>query len=112
LRQEAVEALAALPKSMLASSSGKKIHIWDINTGNIIQTLDGHTNDVWYFAVFSKNLLASCSSDNTLKVWNIDKGDLIKTLTGHTDWVLSVAVLSENILASCSNDMTIRFWDI
>jgi WD40 repeat protein len=58
---------------LLASGSDDKtIKLWDVATGSLVRTLEGHTRDVSSVA-FSPDgrLLASGSWDKTIKLWDI-----------------------------------------
>ena len=81
---------------------GQEIRLWNVNTGEHIKTLIGHTSVVNSVA-FSPdgNTLASgsghwwgyegkASTGEEVHLWNIHTGELIKTLTGHKDVVSSV----------------------
>jgi general transcriptional corepressor TUP1 len=66
-----------------AGSIDKVVRIWDIQTGQLIGRLIGHTESV-YSVVFTPdgNGLVSGSLDCTLKLWNIES--LLKSETGNT----------------------------
>jgi len=54
----------------LASGSfDNTIKIWNLISGECIQTLKGHTNVVCSLATLPDNKLASGSSDETIKIW-------------------------------------------
>ena len=72
----------------LASGSvDNSIIIWDINTGNNIRTLKGHSNWVCCLAVLPNGCLASGSVDNSIIIWDINTGNNIRTLKGHSSYV-------------------------
>lgn len=70
--------------NILASGSGDStIKIWDIETGECIKTLVGHTQDQGVHSVkFSHDgsILASGSEDQTIKIWDVQTGECIRTL--------------------------------
>ncbi len=88
--------------------------MWDVSTGQCIQTLKGHSSSI-YSTAFSPDgcILASGCDDQSVKLWDINTGRCLKSLGGHTELVWSVAFspLGE-ILASGSQDDTIKIWDI
>ena len=57
------------------------MRLWDINTGQLLQTLQGHT--YWVYSVaFSPDgeRLASGSGDGTIKLWDVKTGKVLTTL--------------------------------
>jgi len=53
----------------------KTIKVWDLNTGRLLNTLEGHSDYVSSVAITSDNSkIVSASRDNTIKFWNRDKG--------------------------------------
>jgi WD40 repeat protein len=57
------------------------VRLWEVPTGQSLETLSGHTNWVWSVA-FSPDgrLLASGSADATIKFWDVQTGECLKTL--------------------------------
>ena len=99
----------------LASGSvDQTIGLWDIQTGERLQTLVGHGN--WVRSLkFSPDgtHLASGSYDQTIKLWHVPTGELLQTLEGHTKGVWSVDFSPNGIyLASGSYDQTIKLWHV
>ena len=80
----------------------------------VLQTLEGHSNEVNSVAFsHDSKLLASASDDNTVKVWDAATGTLQQTLEGHSDRVKSVAFSHDSkLLASASYDKTVKVWDV
>jgi WD40 repeat protein len=72
-----VSATALSPDGTVLASSGihdpRIIKLWDVSTGQLLRTLEGHSDTVWSLAFSSDGgMLASCSSDGTARVWNVD----------------------------------------
>ena len=58
------------------------IKLWDLATGELIQTLSGHQGKVSALAVSPDNqLLMSGSEDQTIKIWQLRDGKLLRTLS-------------------------------
>lgn len=82
LSQEAITALAtALDAPILASSTGKIIQLWNLQTLKPLRSLSGHRGWISALAISSDGqLLASSSLDQTIRLWNLKTGTLITTL--------------------------------
>ena len=66
--------------------------LWEVETGQEVATLTGHTGYVNSVA-FSRDgkLLASGSDDKMVKLWEVETGQEVATLTRHRGLVSSVA---------------------
>ena len=100
----------------IASGSGStenSIRLWNVQSGEIINTLKGHTGTVWSIAYSPDGkVIASGSGDNSIRLWNAKSGKVIKTLIGHKSTVWSIAYSPDGkIIASGSEDSDIHLWD-
>jgi len=93
---------------LVSGSLDNTSKIWDIETGQAVQTFFGHIEGVWSVAV-DKMRLVSGSHDRTIKVWTRDEGRCISTLVGHTAAVSCVA-LGEDKIISGSDDCDVKIW--
>ena len=84
--------------------------LWDVVTGKLVGTLEGHTGGVTA-AAWSRDgkILATASSDKSVRLWDV-AGKPIRTLSGHEGPVLCVAWADGKTLASGSSDKTVRVW--
>ena len=99
----------------LASASyDKTVKIWDMNSGQCLQRLVGHSDLVQSLAFsHNSNRLASASIDTTVKVWNTNSGKCLQTFKGHSSEVTSVAFSHDSTrVASASVDKTIKVWAV
>lgn len=110
-------------ETILASgSSDDTIKLWNIKTGQLIDTLiDTNTNwekspIVKCLLLINSETLASGCGDNLIKLWNLKNGQLFQTLKGHSDDINCLIKLNNNndeqIIASGSNDKTIKIWNL
>ncbi len=88
------------------------INIYNINDGNLVSSLKGHSSVVYDLVQISADLLASSSGDRTVRIWNLTTNTCKFILTGHTNKVVGLKQITPSILASGSDDTTIKLWDI
>jgi WD40 repeat protein len=90
-----------------------QIKIYNVNDGNEISTLSGHTDLVRDLALTNNgHLLASSSNDLKICIWDSITNTLKFTLTGHSNNVYGLKMISNEILASGSADKSIILWNI
>ncbi|KAI8336638.1 hypothetical protein BC941DRAFT_461508 [Chlamydoabsidia padenii] len=87
----------------------KTIRIFNMETGELIRSLKGHTRCIRALQ-FDETKLVSGSMDATVKIWDRHTGECIRTLEGHTGGVLSLH-FDCRLMVSGSTDHTIRVWN-
>jgi WD40 repeat protein len=103
-------------KRLVAGGEKNTVKIWDVSTGEVLQTLHGHNGDV-RAATFSPDPKgrwgASAGEDSTVKVWDSRSGTLVHSFRGHTGLVSSLAFSPKGRwLYSGSRDKTVKVWDL
>ncbi|MBD2563853.1 MULTISPECIES: NB-ARC domain-containing protein [Nostoc] len=101
--------------SVLASGGmDQTVKLWDIQTGECLKSLEGHTDWIWAIALSKDGkTLASGSADHTIKLWHLNTGECQRTLQAHMGIVWSVAFnANDKMLVSGSADGTVRIWDL
>ncbi len=95
-----------------AGSEDATIKIWK-RDGTLVNTLKGHTGQVWGIAFSPNNqLIASTSEDTTIKIWKRD-GTLVTTLKDHSAPVRDVAFSPDGQrIVSASQDRTLKLWQV
>jgi WD40 repeat protein len=101
--------------SMVITSSGSDLHLWDAASGRLKKTFKGHTDLVRSCRFFPNGkTVVSTSNDGTLKVWDVVLGSLVRTMRqieGHTCFVTCVDVSPDNArVLSISVDGTWKIW--
>jgi WD40 repeat protein len=85
------------------------INIYNINDGNLVSSLKGHSYYVNDLVQISADLLASSSADKTVRIWDLTTNTCKFILTGNG--VIGLKQITPSILASGSTDKTIKLWD-
>lgn len=100
----------------IATSSGDSSCIyWDVESGEVINTLSEHGGDVMSIAISpsNQNVLVSGSVDATAKVWDIRSGKCVQTHVGHESDINSVSFFPDgNAFGTGSDDSTCRAFDM
>lgn len=97
-----------------------KVRVWDAGTGELLQTLTGHTGWALGLAISpdgailaSGDASANRSCECAVRLWDLATGQSLRTLSGHTAGVWSVAFSPDGLtLASGSWDGTVRLWQV
>ncbi|MEG5044677.1 hypothetical protein [Microcoleus sp. B4-C1] len=114
-----ITCLAISPdNTILVGGSWKKIWVWNLQTGEIIRSIEGsiegHSHWVLSVAISpGGNTLVSGGADKNIKVWNLKTGQVIRTLNGHSSWITAVAITPDGkTIVSGSTTKTIKTWDL
>ena len=87
-----------LSPMIVTSSRDGTAKLWNVETGRLIHTFEGHTAPV-SSAVFSKDgyYILTTSFDRTAKLWHAHTGEFFRTFSGHTDDVVTAVFSSAMI---------------
>jgi WD40 repeat protein len=90
------------------------ITIWQVAGGELLQTLRGHSDNVYGLAFTPDGaVLASSSRDLTVRLWDLESGSQIQSLSGQGEHIYGLAINPDrNILASASADGALKLWEI
>ncbi len=87
------------------------INIYNINDGNLVSSLQGHSDWVKDLVQISDDLLASSSDDKTVRLWNLTTNTCKFIITGHTSYVNVLKQITTSILASGGVGGYIKLYD-
>ena len=88
----------------------KKIRIWDINDGRIIQDFDDDNRYVFNIVFPINNLLITGMDNNTIKIWDINNWNCIKTLSGPKTRITALFATNNKIISGSHGK--IHIWDM
>ncbi len=102
-------------RTLASGSNDETVKLWDVDTGQVLQTLQGHESKV-HSVVFhptQKSIKLVSGSDDKTILWEVDANTntskKLQTLSGYETIALSP---NGNILALASNDKTIKLRNI
>ncbi|NWI91203.1 FBW1B protein, partial [Pitta sordida] len=97
--------------SSLCTGQDSTVRVWDVNTGEVLNTLIHHNEAVLHLR-FSNGLMVTCSKDRSIAVWDMASPTditLRRVLVGHRAAV-NVVDFDDKYIVSASGDRTIKVW--
>lgn len=108
-------ATAISPDGRWALTSGEDhaLFLWDLETGEQVRRLDGHTAEV-RCAAFSPDgrTVASCGYDQLAMIWDVESGREVQRLTGHRDRVNVLAFSPDGRFLATGDTFSLRIWSL
>jgi len=93
---------------LFTAGGDAKVGVIDVETGRVLEYLEGHTGPVLALAVRGE-VVVSGGSDRTIRVWKDRK--LVRTIANHWEPVHALVFSPDGrYLASGSADRTVRVW--
>lgn len=89
--------------------------LYDIETGEMLQTLSGHDQELTHTSVHhSQRLVVTSSRDTTFRLWDFREPiHSVSVFQGHTETVTcAVFTKREDKVVSGSDDRTVKVWDL
>ncbi len=111
--QDIIATLTIQNKTIFSGSWDKIAKIWELETGKLIHSLEGHQSAVTTVAFPPNDQQAlTASHDATAKLWNATTGKLIHTFKGHTASITQASFTPDGSkILTASNDTTLKIWD-
>lgn len=113
----AVASVAITADGRLGLSGGydKTARLWDLATGEMLETLHTANEGVVYSVAVAKNgeVAITGAADGVVRVWDLPDGTLRSALRSHTHRIYSLALSSDcRYVLSASHDRTVKLWDL
>lgn len=102
-------------EQVVTASWDRTAALYDVETGDLIQSLTGHDEDLTHTcAHHSQKLVVTSSQDTTFRLWDFREPiHSVSVFQGHTDTVTSALFTKkEDKLISGSDDRTVKVWDL
>ncbi|CAC5406518.1 guanine nucleotide-binding protein subunit beta-5-like [Mytilus californianus] len=103
-------------KQILTGSGDSTCALWDVESGQLIQSFHGHAGDVMSIDLSPSetgNLFVSGGCDKVAMVWDMRTGDCVQVFEGHQSDINSVRFYpSGDAFATGSDDSTCRLFDL
>ena len=104
--------------TLISGSWDNTIRIWDVDTGQPLQTIIENTTELEPSqGVRAISLspdgqtVASTTDEKVIRLWDVHTGKLTGSLVGHSHEIAAVAFSpSGTVLASGGDDATLRLW--
>jgi hypothetical protein len=90
--------------------SGGYLKVWDLERGEELRTLSGHSDWVQAVAVTPDGKLAiSASDDHTLKVWDLESGEVIGAFGGDSSMPACAVAPDGVTVVACERSGSVHF---
>ena len=89
------------------------VTLWDVNTGETLRTLTGHTDTVSSISFSPNGSILATGSRDEIRFSDVNTGETLRTLTGHTHEVSSISFSPDgSMLATGSRDGAVLLWEL
>jgi serine/threonine protein kinase len=106
-------------RQALSASRDGTLRLWDLESGQELRTLHGHTSGVTCVAWIEGNSVASGGQDRVIRLWDVGSGAEVRRFEGHRErvWTIAVAadrrwLLSGGGALGPRKDNALRLWNL
>ncbi|MFX1365113.1 MAG: TIR domain-containing protein [Promethearchaeota archaeon] len=100
-------------KYIITGSADKTVKVWELESGNSFQILEGHELEVTSVNISSDgSRIVTGSEDKTVKLWKLETGNLLRNFTGHKGAIFGTLITpNDKYIISISEDKTAKIWN-
>lgn len=109
LHTDKIYAIDATDEKLITGDAAGMVIVWDVKSGNKLQTLRGHSLGVYRVSILS-HVIVSVALDKRLIVWDSNTGESLRVLDITFRFMDSVHVLQNYILLCTIRKF--RAWDL
>jgi WD40 repeat protein len=94
------------------TGSDHTVRVWDLDTGDCLHALSGHTGRIGSVSLSPDGDLAVSSDDRVVRLWDVASGACVHVLRDLPDAPLTVRFVGDGrFVMSDSRTGTVRIWD-
>lgn len=98
-------------KLLVTGSQDQAVRIWDVRTGKLIRTLEGHTGTVFSVSFSRDGKRLASAGYGPLRIWDTDRWDEVLVLEGQSGFVSAAFDADGHWISQYHWDGTLNLWD-
>ncbi|XP_046996838.1 WD repeat-containing protein 37 isoform X1 [Schistocerca americana] len=101
-------------EQVITASWDRTANLYDVETGELLQSLGGHDQELTHTSSHHSNrLVVTSSRDTTFRLWDFREPiHSVSVFQGHTETVTSAVFTREDKVVSGSDDRSVKVWDL
>lgn len=99
---------------VITASWDRTANLYDVETGEMLQSLSGHDQELTHTSSHStQRLVVTSSRDSTFRLWDFrEPFHSVSVFQGHTETVTCAVFTKEDKVVSGSDDRSVKVWDL
>jgi WD40 repeat protein len=99
---------------LVTTSDDRKVIVWDVSRGNIVQTFEEHKKNISAMTIsLDESLVATGSEDGVVHLWEVSTGRLLQSFASQNTPISAIAILPNNMfVVTGGEDGNIKVWDV